>query len=403
MTQRREEKGRYRGRTRGSAKGAGRYRWKLAFLAAVCLCLVVYLLQGEDDTIASVMLGNDTQDLLSALRLAREKTSVNSIHTVTDCMMRVGLTLDGMLATADDKSTATATQKIMTHTVETYRLATAFVLEILSSLFQEKPRDVVLQNHRAEPKFLWRWIAVAAYALTTVLPEYFLALDDTETHGEVLVMGLHVLLHASNAASSSSFSPLLPTERAALVDCIHYEKNPRWEKFCSSGFSNLHGLEVRRAAILEELIALHPEYAPLRLHYVVALSLGRHAAKTEVVFGLIDRERARLHTRTHVDPLHGAFLGLCKAFVSSVEKTRRVEAIEGVVEGLRQINTCARLLRPFHEDMGNWRRYFRGQERPDVMDKRQARRLLDAMRELLQEKGISESLPPGLRACGEGD
>ncbi|EKF29043.1 hypothetical protein MOQ_007188 [Trypanosoma cruzi marinkellei] len=403
MMQRRGEGGRTRGRPRGGAKGVGRYRWKLAILAVVGLCLLSYLLQGEDDMIASVVLENDTQDLLSALRLAKEETSVTTIRTVTDCMMQVGLTLDSTLATADDKSTVTATQKVMTHTVETYRLATAFLLEILSPLLQEKPRDVVLQNHPVESKFLWRWIAVAAYALTTVLPEYFLALDDTESHGEVLVMGLHMLLHASNAASSSSFTFLVPNERVALVDCIHYEKNPRWEKFCSSGFSSLLGLEVRRAAILEELIALHPDYAPLRLHYVVALSLGRHAAKTEAVLGLIEREQVRLYTRTHVDPLHGTFLGLCKAFVSSVEKTTHVEATEGVVEGLRQINTCAQLLRPFHEDMGTWRRYFRGQERPDLMDKRQVRRLLDVMTKLLQEKEIPDSLPSGLRACGEGD
>ncbi|RNF06594.1 hypothetical protein TraAM80_03864 [Trypanosoma rangeli] len=402
MVERRAQRKKSHGGPRGDAKGVGRYFWGVAVLAAVCLCLVAALWRRGDGHSLSVVWVNDTRDLLTGLHLAKEVRNVTTISHVTDCMMRVGLTLESTLVSAADKATAIAAERDVTNTAETYRMATDFILETLSPLLQKKSWDAAVQEYHAEPKFIWRWIAVATYALTAALPEYFLALDKTGTHGEALVAGLQLLLYASNAAASAS--PLFaPVAHMPLVECAHYEKSSRWKKFCGSGFSNLSGLEVRRAAILEELIALHPDYAPLRLHYAVALSMSRQAAKSVVVLEVLERERSKLHTRTHVDPLHGAVLGLCEAFRSLVGKKERAETAVRVLEGLRQIDTCARLLRPFHSNLGSWRHRFSGQERPDVMDRRQARRLLDAMTEILKENRMLESLPAGLRACGETD
>ncbi|ESL11878.1 hypothetical protein TRSC58_00363 [Trypanosoma rangeli SC58] len=402
MVERRMQRRKSHGGPRGDAKGIGRYFWGVAVVTAVCLCLVAALWQRGDGHSLSVVLVNDTRDLLTGLRLAKEVRNVTTISRVTDCMMRVGLALESTLVSAADKATAMAAETGVTNTAETYRMATDFILETLFPLLQKNSGDAVLQRYHAEPKFIWRWIAVAAYALTAALPEYFLALDNAGTHGNTLVEGLQLLLYASNAASSAS-SLLVPVAHMPLVECTHYEKSSRWEKFCDSGFSSLSGLEVRRAAILEELIVLHPDYAPLRLHYAVALSMSRQAAKSVVVLELLERERSKLHTRTHVDPLHGAVLGLCEAFRSLLGKRGRAEMAVQVLEGLRQIDTCAQLLRPFHANLGSWRHRFSGQERPDVMDRRQARRLLDAMTEILKENGILESMPAGLRACGEAD
>ncbi|RNF18487.1 uncharacterized protein Tco025E_04489 [Trypanosoma conorhini] len=403
MLGRRSERKKSRGGPRGVARGVGRYFWGLALLSAACLSLAATLWQsGGAHSPSSFVWVNGTRDLLSELRLAREVGNATTISRVADSMMEVGLALESTLAGAADKATAIAAEKDVLHAAETYRLATDFVLETLSPVLQAKSADAVPQKYFAEPKFLWRWVAVAAYALTTALPEYFLALDDAGAHGEALVAGLQLLLNASNAAASAS-SPFVPSAHTPLVECAHYERNSRWRKFCSSGFSSLNGLEVRRAAILEELIALHPDYAPLRLHYAVALSLGRQTAKSDVVLALLERERGKLHTRTHVDPLHGALLGLCEVFRSSTGETERAERAARALEGMRQIGTCARLLQPFHADMDSWRHRFHGQDRPDVMDKRQARRLLDVTQKVLEENGMLESLPAGLRACGEKD
>ncbi|KEG09966.1 hypothetical protein DQ04_04371020 [Trypanosoma grayi] len=379
---------------------AGRYgAWRLGgvLLGVLGIIVAAYLLRSGDSSIPHAAIVNDTRILTSALRHAEAEANVAALHRLADCTLRVGMVLEGVLANTSDND---AMHTNIVHAVKVYRSATAFGLEkLLPVLLEAQGGDAApLQDYRHEPKLLWRWIAVASHALTAVLPEYFLAADDTDTHSEALATGLHVLLQVSNAPSS-----VLPAGQGPLLDCADHEaashkmdkkQVDRWLKFCRSSFTSLDSIEVRRAAILEELIALHSDYAPLRLHYAVALALSRHAAKADVAIGLIQRERERLNTRTHLDPLHRVMLLLCEAFLAPTAAVQ-VE----VVNALAQIDNCAQLLRPFHADTSGWRRRFRGQERPDVMDHRQAKRLLRAMRVLLAKD--EESLPAGLVACGD--
>ncbi|CCD16076.1 unnamed protein product [Trypanosoma congolense IL3000] len=263
-----------------------------------------------------------------------------------------------------------------------------------------------------ETESLWFFFAVTSHALCAVMPEYFLAVDDFGTHAEALAKGLRLLMYASNMAGSNATGGRLP-----LVNCAQHGKETQWLNFCVSSFETPSSLEVRRAAVLEEMIALFPEYAPLRLHYAVSLAMSHQLIGTDSVISLINSEREKLSTRAHIDPHHDSFLSLCKAFVLSttnitsaapnvtaVNATDLQTVAHEAVKRLEEIATCNSLFRPFASD-GNssWTAMFRNAGRPDVIDKWQAMKLLSTMKTLKQQfpvgEEISDALPEGFANC----
>ncbi|KAG5464372.1 hypothetical protein LSCM1_00555 [Leishmania martiniquensis] len=243
-----------------------------------------------------------------------------------------------------------------------------------ADVIYSKLKAMLLQEANAElhmaPTSLVRttygWMLSNIYLYSAVLPEYYLLHDDSANHALVLLRSINLL----------SWSPLVhtvaPTETredgAAVLtyDLFNWSggaacrRGPLGhlapvKRFCESSFSSWSAVAHRVAATYEELIALFPSYAPLRLHYAVSfafLAMGTaadanassnrvledHAARALKV---IRTDRSHLdRTHRHADAAHGLVLALLEAFLTPVG-LRTEEQNAQLITALREWDSCA--------------------------------------------------------------
>ncbi|KAG8347805.1 hypothetical protein TRVL_01372 [Trypanosoma vivax] len=402
---------------------------------AFCVVLLAILLAGPDKRDAgNNALANSTLFLLKAIKTATNSSTTDAFTSMGLATLRVGALLEAVIVESE-KREALLIEMETVQAVETYNTSVQILLNYLAlrpeGWWRSGENSEIVEN-------MWFLTAVTCHALVSVLPEYFLAVDNTGAHAESLVRGLGFLTKASNGAFGviSAVNKTVPSPKAVtwprnlshfrernasnLVDCARAGDYGSWQNFCKSTFSHVSRLEVRRAAVLEELIVLYPEYAPLRLHYAIVLTLSREAAKKAVAIDFIAKEQMKLHTRSHVDALHGPMLLLCKTFLlaggpfvesASADNTSRIDLWFEVLDALRKVGDCETLQRPFNdtEQSSIWRRHFRGVERPNAMDAWQVARFFDGLRELKRQIASSNldhsslSYPLGFNGCsGEG-
>ncbi|KAG5465107.1 hypothetical protein LSCM4_00559 [Leishmania orientalis] len=231
-----------------------------------------------------------------------------------------------------------------------------------------KLKAMLLQEANAElhmaPSSLVRttygWMLGNIFLYSAVLPEYYLLQDDSASHALVLLRSINVLSWSPRVHTVASTET---RERGAAVltyDVFNWSGGaacrrgplghvPLTKHFCESSFSSWSAVARRVAATYEELIALNPSYAPLRLHYAISFAflatdtaadvkvgdrqgLEDHAAKA---LKIIRADRSKLKsTYMHADMAHDLVLALLEAFLTpaglrTVDQDAQLEAALG--------------------------------------------------------------------------
>ncbi|RHW67685.1 hypothetical protein DPX39_110082800 [Trypanosoma brucei equiperdum] len=399
-----------RGLLASARKTLYRQRWLVA--AAAAFLLVGYLLHEtqENSPFGPLIdaVADDAAFLSEALDAAKVDQKEENLAHFSRGMIQIGSTLEKVVGVAarNKAEPAVIMEPYINRAVAIYRSAVDFALQMLDPLLKRE------EQKQRENQPMWGVKGAVSYATTVVLPEYYFAIDDTTSHSATLVRGMQLLLQISNTLPiAETPSPPTNTTPKTLVDCRRHGTDLEWLQFCVSSFKNRTTLAIRRAAVLEELIALHPEYAPLRLHYAAAIALDRDVIQAHTVVTFITGEMEKSSKRAYPDPLHAAMLRLLKAFVLPFDSSPTPpspsdldSAAREALKGVDEIGNCSNLIRPFGaESNSSWNRRFRGVERPDVMDKWQAKELLKAMRMLKQRLQAgsegSDILPAGFAEC----
>ncbi|KAK7194015.1 hypothetical protein NESM_000313900 [Novymonas esmeraldas] len=244
------------------------------------------------------------------------------------------------------------------------------------------------------------WILGSVYLYSAVLPEYYLLEDSTPNHAVSLVRSVNLLswsprVHALPPAETAASGPAVvgydvfnwsggAACRRGLLGDVSLLK-----RFCESSFSAWPAVARRVAATYEELIALHPAYAPLRLHYAIAFSflaldtaadasgraepLGEHTTKA---LGVLRRDREKLRgTHTHVDATHTSVLALLEVFLTPVG-LRTAEHDEQLTAALHELRDCAAARTTLLEPTAWPGDVFPGEHRPPLLRAEQLSHLL---------------------------
>ncbi|GET93621.1 hypothetical protein, conserved [Leishmania tarentolae] len=272
-----------------------------------------------------------------------------------------------------------------------------------------KLKAMLLQEANAElhmaPTSLVRtmhgWMQSNIYLYSAVLPECYLLQDDSNSHALVLLRSINMLswsprVHTVSSAEAREKGALMVTYdvfnwsggaacRRGLLGEV-----PHAKRFCESSFSSWPAVARRVAATYEELIVLHPTYAPLRLHYAISLvflamdtaadatagstrGLNDHAAKALKV---IRNDRSKLEsTYRHVDAAHGPVLTLLEVFLTRVG-LRTEDQDAQLVAALREWGSCAELQAALLEPPSWPGGVFPGEYRAPLLRDSQLRHLL---------------------------
>nr|CAJ2482430.1 unnamed protein product [Leishmania braziliensis] len=272
-----------------------------------------------------------------------------------------------------------------------------------------KLKAMLLQEANAElhmaptslVRIMYGWMLGNIYLYSAVLPEYYLLQDDTPSHALALMRSLNVFSWSPHVHTVSS--PETHKHGAAVMtyDLFNWSGGvackrgllshvPHAMRFCESSFSSWFAVALRVAATYEELIVLHPSYAPLRLHYAISFAFlamdtaadavtggtqspDEHAAKALKV---IRGDRSKLErTYRHADEAHGPILVLLEAFLTPVG-LYTADHVAQLVAALRAWRSCAEAQAALLKTTAWPGDVFPGEYRPPLLRDAQLRHLL---------------------------
>lgn len=269
-----------------------------------------------------------------------------------------------------------------------YLASVGNALRLAADVSYTKLKRMLLQEPNAElamaPTSLVRttygWMLSDLFLYGAVLPEYYLVEDDTTSHVTVLLRALNLLSWSSlvHTAPNAQVEETQQQQQQQQLSggggsMTHYDifnwsggaacrKGPlgavskSWMQFCESSFASPASVARRAAATYEELIVLHPDYAPLRLHYAIVfaflepnaaaattanapVSLSDHAMKA---LRVIRNDREKLGARyKHTDAFHVPVLALLESYLTPVDLwTSKQE--KQLVDALNDLKSCER-------------------------------------------------------------
>ncbi|CAC9552369.1 conserved hypothetical protein [Leishmania infantum JPCM5] len=210
------------------------------------------------------------------------------------------------------------------------------------------------------------WMLGNIYLYSAVLPEYYLLRDDSTSHALVLLRSINVLSWSPRVHTVPSSEMREHRAAVATYDLFNWSGGaacrrgllshvPHAKRFCESSFSSWSAVARRVAATYEELIVLHPTYAPLRLHYAISFAFLAMDTAADVAAGgtqaleghpakalkVIRSDRSKLErTYRHADAAHGPVLALLEAFLTPVA-LRTADQDAQLVAALREWGSCA--------------------------------------------------------------
>ncbi|KPA81604.1 putative mitochondrial hypothetical protein [Leptomonas pyrrhocoris] len=229
---------------------------------------------------------------------------------------------------------------------------------------------------------MYGWMLSDLFLYCAVLPEYYLLKDDTAAHAVVLLRSVN-LLSWSSLVHTGTNPELVDVQLASGASLASYDifnwssgaacrksplgaLSPKWMQFCGTSFSSTAAVARRTAATYEELIVLHPDYAPLRLHYAVAFSFlgagetagargddGADAAAggafsswsdhARKALGVVRNDREKVGVRyEQADGVHLLVLTLLEAYLTPADEWTSEQNAQ-LVHALGELKSCERV------------------------------------------------------------
>jgi hypothetical protein len=181
----------------------------------------------------------------------------------------------------------------------------------------------------------WGVATATVFAQGVALADYHRILERDDLHSAALVAAMRSLERISTPGDGLEGIDFAGAEKLlAAADEVHddtedNDKNNEilihhsmYRLFATSSMMSPEHALRRRTSMWEELIAIHPTYAPLRLHYIAAVlfdlegdTLGSSGQNRYGIVGdLVDREKQAVvdGKRRGVDTTHGAILDVLK-------------------------------------------------------------------------------------------
>ncbi|CAD2213109.1 hypothetical protein ADEAN_000054500 [Angomonas deanei] len=179
----------------------------------------------------------------------------------------------------------------------------------IRGMILETPGAPLIGLPKGLPRTLYAWMLTTLHVFATTLPEFYLYDDEAKAeHTSTLLKSVNLLRWSEQVPNAHFFN----WSKEVCQTAIPTVSGKRWLSFCQSSFSSLPAVHTREAALLEELIALYPKYAPLRLHYAVSLAFADYPVGSSVALGAVRRDKQSLKTGRykHADGFHGSVLPL---------------------------------------------------------------------------------------------
>lgn len=303
--------------------------------------------------------------------------------------------------------------------------------EVLSCLLpSHAPTDSSKASHDAAS--VWAITIGSVFARGIALADYERLLDSDAGHtkhvaGAVGLLATMLDMFGDSQASAcrdidfASLSqdgqwvsriPQVVYEGVSDQSLAHAPLSPFANFVVSTGLSLMH-LRRRLAAMLEELIALHPSYAPLRLHYAAFLVLDMQREADSSTRSFIDKELEALAAgkREGVDNAHRSVLELLEGYATvswyadrkgdepndalrrklNAAAQRAARAASQLVERSATAECDAVVLAPFSlEEHAAWSSRLGHSPRPMLMSKPSVQKMLARLKAALGEGQTAE-------------
>lgn len=373
----------------------------LPFIAATCAFVLVlavtFWVRSKSPLVVAPITDDDFAVLEEATRAAEAQVSMTSLSGMLDAAVHVGCASELMLeqiveAGAEDerllaekmsaghRPDAPATQSVgrlaakvrncylgqLDHAFAALSSSAETAYAPLSEMLRGAPDHPLPQAVASLPRTVFGWVSATTHIYSNVFTEYSLLKDDSDMHA----LGL---LRSINLLSWSSQQPHLFNWSAMPCHKAHPTATKQWLHFCETSMLSVETTSIRRAASFEELIALHPHFAPFRLHHAVLLILREKAlGNSPSALRLLRSQEERMGRYEAVDRHHGAIVTLLAAFATPVEQIDRSAREELTFILSSTMNSCADFTTGGGGDAAaHWAKPFVSELRPALFDKQQ--------------------------------
>lgn len=269
---------------------------------------------------------------------------------------------------------------------------------------------------------LWNVASSAVFAHAVALPDYYQCIDRDEDALRWLSSAVNTLEWISSENGGAGAVDFMKAGQDGSFTTPH----DALRMFVTSSLISPAHAKRRRAAILEEMIAHLPAYAPLRLYYATAVVFGMERAAESSSRDFITRELQQFEKRVAPDAAHKDLLTVMLGYVTSQQKPLLVSApdtralLSQVAAALLSLTQgkvsegprlcLSALTDPISvSEKSSWRGRLKGDRPVALMTISDARKILNALREplerFLQDKGAVAAIQEarGTAATEGGD